>query len=213
MIKFQSLNNYKNVFLTSDSHHSHKNICRGTSSWFDLDKDGNEIPSSGTRDFDTVEDMDNALIKGLECVGENDVLLHCGDVAFGGKENILEYCSHCKGDIILTIGNHDHNILKYEYIQEEFKSIRDIQYVQFKGQKIVMCHYPLLVWMASHKKSRLASGHVHGSNPGVGKSIDVGVDTAFKRFGEYRPYTFAEFIKLTDDRQVYLESHHGPNTN
>lgn len=213
MIKFESLNHYDNVFLVSDSHFSHKNICRGTSSWFDTDLDGNKVPSGGTRDFDTLEGMNQAILKGIEVVGENDVLLHCGDVAFGGKENIYEYVGKCKGDIMLTAGNHDHHILKDPEIAGLFKSVRDIQYVQFKGQKIVMCHYPMLVWHQSHKKTRLAYGHVHGSNPGVGKSQDVGVDVAKKLFNQYRPFTFAEFIKLTDDREIYLESHHGPNTN
>lgn len=213
MIKFQSLNEYDNVFLTSDSHWGHKNICKGTSSWFDLDLDGNQVPSSGTRDFETIEEMNQALLKGIEVIGEGDALLHCGDVAFGGKENIEKYTSQCKGDIILTLGNHDHNILKYPEIASLFKSVRDIQYVQFKGQKIVMCHYPMLVWHQSHKKTRLAYGHVHNSNPGVGKSLDVGVDSVYDKLGEYRPLTFKEFIKLTDEREIYLESHHNENTN
>lgn len=202
MIKFQSLNDYDNIWLTADSHYAHKNICRGTSVW-----------DSGYRDFDTLEEMNQSIIKGLECVAENDALLHCGDVAFGGKDNISEYCSKCKGDIFLTVGNHDHNILNYPYIRDNFESIRDIQYLQFKGQKIVMCHYPLVVFHQSHKGARLAFGHVHGSNPGLGRSIDVGVDTAFERFREYRPYSFSEFVKLTDQRSIYLESHHNSNTN
>lgn len=210
MIKFQSLNHYNNVFLTSDSHFQHKNICAGTTSWTN---EQGEISTSGCRDFETIEDMNQAIIEGLSCVGENDVLLHCGDVAFGGKQNVSKYCSHVKGGIILCYGNHDHNIIKNESLQDEFVSTAHRQFVQFKGQKIVLDHFASLVWHQSHKLARLAFGHVHGSNPGVGKSQDVGVDVAFKLFGEYRPFTFKEFVKLTDEKQVYLESHHSPNTN
>ena len=157
--------------------------------------------------------MNSAIIEGLQIVGENDALIHCGDVAFGSKDNIAEYVSNCKGDIFLTLGNHDHNILKHNYISDLFTSVRDIQYLQFKGQKIVVCHYAMLLWHQSHKQARLAFGHSHNSNPGVGKSVDVGVDSAFDKFGQYRPFTFEEFVKFTNLRDPYLESHHSPNTN
>lgn len=210
MIKFESLNQYDNVWITSDSHYSHKNICRGTTAW---DISGGD---DSVRDFDTLEDMNSAIIEAIQCVGENDVLLHCGDVAFGEKDNVWEYCYECKGDIILAIGNHDHNILKYarlpEY-QHHFKSIAHRQFVQFKGQKIVLDHFPSLVWHQHHKGARLAFGHVHGSNPGVGKSQDVGVDVANKLFGKYRPFTFKEFIELTDKKDKHKNSHHSENTN
>ena len=207
MIKFTSLDHYDNIWLTSDSHYCHKNICRGTTVW-DYSKNKDSV-----RDFDTLDEMNDAIIKGVSCVGENDALIHCGDVAFSDKTNISKYCAACKGDIYLTIGNHDHNIIKYDYIQKDFKLIRDIQYLRFNHTKIVVCHYPMLVWHQSHKGARLAYGHVHGSNPGVGKSQDVGIDVAFRLFGEYRPFSFKEFVDLTDRKNTYLESHHTKNTN
>ena len=41
-----------NVWITSDTHYSHKNICRGVTAW--RTQEG-EIPVSQTRDFSTIE--------------------------------------------------------------------------------------------------------------------------------------------------------------
>lgn len=204
MIKFESLDNYENVWLTSDSHYAHKNIVKGTSTWTDTIR---------CRNFDTVEEMNNAIEEGLKVVGENDVLLHCGDIAFGGQENIIKYVSLCRGDIILTYGNHDHNVRKKDDLQAYFKSAEDIQYIQFKGQNIVMCHYPLIVWHQHHKGAVNAFGHVHGNLEGRGRSHDVGVDVAFNMFGEYRPFSFDEFVEIANSKDINFETHHNTNTN
>jgi len=201
MIKFKSLNEYNNVWLTSDSHYSHKNIVRGTTTW-DLTQHGG---INSVRDFDTVEEMNKELITSInKYVKKEDILIHCGDVSFAGIGEYYNFISkvNCKNFIHLR-GNHDH---KQENLQ-------DIGYFQFKGFKFMACHYPMLVWHQSHKDVRLAFGHVHGSNPGIGKSQDVGVDVAKKLYGEYRPFNWTEFRDLTDDKKTYLESHHNKNTN
>ncbi len=43
-----------NVWITSDTHFSHKNICRGTTAWRTID---GEVPISQTRDYATIEKM------------------------------------------------------------------------------------------------------------------------------------------------------------
>ncbi len=203
MIKFESLNDYNDVWLTSDTHYSHKNIVRGVTTW-DV-KDHGGIHS--LRDFDTVEQMNNVLIDGINNnVGENDILIHCGDVAFSGIGQYYEFLQRvkCKNFVHLR-GNHCH--------QKEHEGLRDIGYYQFKGFKFVAMHYPALVWHQSHKDARLAFGHVHDSNPGVGRSQDVGVDVAKRLYGEYRPFNWTEFRDLTNNKKAYLESHHNSRTN
>ena len=77
-----------------------------------------------------------------------------------------------------------------------------------------MCsHYPYLLWHQSHKSVPLMFGHVHGSNPGVGKSMDVGIDNIFKLTGEYRPINLETFEAFVSNKEVYLESHHNSTTN
>ena len=42
---------------------------------------------------------------------------------------------------------------------------------------------------------------------------DVGVDSAHKLLGEYRPFSFDEFKNIIDNRQVNICSHHNERTN
>ena len=223
MIKFQSLNKYTNVWLTSDSHYQHRNICRGTSTWWDSNIPESEQRGSyqdfldSTRDFETIESMNQALVDGINNnVGKNDVLVHCGDWSFGGAFTIGEFYDriNCK-NVVLTPGNHDNNIRDREGFKSMFQNvvpINDMQYLQWKGNRFMVSHYPILVWHQSHKEVPLAFGHVHGSNPGIGKSLDVGVDNAFKIFGEYRPFSIDEFLHITSAKETYLESHHNSKT-
>jgi calcineurin-like phosphoesterase family protein len=99
----------RKVFVTSDTHYGHKNICRGVTAWRLPD---GSIPIDQTRDFDTIEQMNESIISGINSVvGEDDVLIHLGDWSFGGFENIQKFRDRivCK-EIHLILGNHDHHI-------------------------------------------------------------------------------------------------------
>ena len=62
----------RKVFITSDTHYGHKNICRGVTDW--RLPDGG-IPMDQTRDFDTIEKMNEKIIRNINSVvGEDDVL-------------------------------------------------------------------------------------------------------------------------------------------
>lgn len=54
-------------------------------------------------------------------------------------------------------------------------------------QVIVLCHYALRVWDRSHYGSWHLFGHSHGHLPGLGLSLDIGVDCH-----GYRPLSLAE---------------------
>ena len=86
MIKIDS---DKKVWITSDTHYSHKNICRGVTNWRMPD---GSIPESQTRPYDTIERMNSAIVNNINsCVGQDDVLIHLGDWSFGGFEKIEEF--------------------------------------------------------------------------------------------------------------------------
>jgi calcineurin-like phosphoesterase family protein len=214
MVRFDSLNKFDQLWLTSDTHYAHNNICRGTTRW-DLSQHGGD---NSVRDFDTLEEMNDTIIKGInENVKENDVLMHAGDVAFGGAHRILEFAErvNCK-NIILTYGNHDHNIRTKGLHKHYFENVlpaADTQYIQFKGNNIVVNHYPMAIWHQGHKGAFHAFGHVHGSYAGLGKSFDVGIDNVYNAIGEYRPITIDEFLDFCNIREAFLDSHHNRNTN
>ena len=83
MIKID--NNIK-VWITSDTHYSHKNICRGVTNWRMPD---GSVPEAQTRPFETIEKMNSTIVNNInECVGQDDILIHLGDWSFSGFETI-----------------------------------------------------------------------------------------------------------------------------
>ena len=196
------------VFLTSDTHYAHKNICKATSTW-------GTPNNAGCRDFKSLDSMDNAIVNGInQLVKPNDLLIHCGDWSFGGYKNIIRFrkAINCK-NIILLQGNHDHNISQEFVDNGSFLEFTQIGFYQVESLKFVCSHYPMSIWHQSHHDVPLFYGHVHGSFQNVGKSLDVGIDHMFKMKGKYQPVPLAEAYKICSQKPTYLESHHNASTN
>lgn len=68
-----------------------------------------------------------------------------------------------------------------------------------------------MIWNKNHKGSIHLYGHSHANAEHTinGKSMDVGIDNAFKIFGEYRPFGFSEILHLLKDRTQLIIDHHG----
>ena len=92
---------HQRAFFTSDSHFGHHNMCSGISRW-----------KQGFRNYKTLEEMNQALVDGINSVvREDDVLFHLGDWSFGGIENIWKFRKQIKcKNIYLLLGNHDEHI-------------------------------------------------------------------------------------------------------
>ena len=106
------------LFFTSDNHYNHKNLCRGVTNWRTID---GEIPVNQTRPFDTLEQMNDRIVVGLNSsVGEDDILINLGDFSFGGFENIEIFRNRiiCK-NIHLILGNHDCFDIDTEILTED----------------------------------------------------------------------------------------------
>ena len=74
------------VWITSDTHYNHKNICRGVTNWR---LPNGEIPVSQTRDFKNLDYMNDVIVNTINgLVGQDDILIHLGDWSFGGFEMI-----------------------------------------------------------------------------------------------------------------------------
>jgi calcineurin-like phosphoesterase family protein len=111
-----------NIWFTSDTHYHHKNIVRGTTSWAD-DPSKGAASVQRTRDFNTLEEHDDALVNNInKVVGENDILYHLGDWSFGGLEYVWEFRKRLKCRFIhLTLGNHDHHIERNRVLPNAYK--------------------------------------------------------------------------------------------
>lgn len=193
-----------NIWFTSDLHFGHTNITGPTlSKW-----------KGGYRTFSSVHEMDTELLKQLnDRVQQDDRLYFLGDFSFKGSNNIKHYRDRivCK-DIRFVKGNHDKRgqIVDvfghcYDYLEEDV----------IVGVKFCMMHYSMRIWNKSHHgKSIHLYGHSHSNLEGIewGKSMDVGVDNAYRLFGEYKPFSLDEVMKIMDKREVKTVDHHTKKT-
>jgi calcineurin-like phosphoesterase family protein len=208
-MKFKTLETTGKIFITSDNHFGHQNICRGVTNW--RTQDG-EIPVDSTRDFETIDQMNQRLVDGINnMVGQNDTLIMLGDVSFGGFENIGIFLDRlvCH-NIHLILGNHDHHIQNNrDYIQSRFLSVQHYLEVRLNDRNFVLCHYPLQSWNNMNKGVIHLHGHIHrlpDKKFGYGKKMDVGVDG-----NGMNPYSIEEIIKIMDKREIspeVLDDHH-----
>ncbi len=190
------------IWFTSDTHYGHKNIVRGVSSW------GNK---SGCRDFETIAEMNDAMIENINaCVQPDDTLYHLGDVAMGGFDNVHLFLERlqCK-NIHLVLGNHDYHIRKNrDEVQAKFASVDKLMVKRIDDERMNMCHFPMLVWEDHHRGVWHLHGHSHGhlDDPVYyqRKVMDVGIDT----HPEFRPYSFDEIKTIMDARSVHKIDHH-----
>ena len=203
-MKFDKILTNGKVWITSDTHYSHKNICRGVTVWRTIDGD---IPIDATRDFPNLDVMNSVIVDNInDKVGPDDTLIHLGDVAFGGVEKIGEFLGRlvCK-NVHLVLGNHDQNIKKNrENNNDKFLSIQNYLEVNIGGVDFVLSHYPLSSWNQLNKGSIHLHGHVHlprNKRFGKGKKLDVGMDG-----NNLYPYSISEIVHMMDKRCVESET-------
>jgi calcineurin-like phosphoesterase family protein len=192
------------VWITSDTHYSHTNICRGVTNWRMPD---GSIPEKQTRDFPTIEKMNAAIVNNInELVGQDDVLIHLGDWSFGGFENIGEFYNRliCR-NIHLILGNHDHHIDRNRGgVRDLFKSVSWFDQFQYQGETIEMCHYPISSWNGLRKGRIHLHGHCHlpfDKKISNGRRMDVGMDGSM----EFAPYELKEVIKALKKHKIGSE--------
>ena len=166
--------NKDKLFFTADLHLFHENIIKYCN-----------------RPFKHCGEMHEVLITNWNKVVPKDgIVFILGDVSLGARPKALnDLLYRLNGTKYLIIGNHEKDALRKEYIREHWEGIYDIaeiyvkdEEITYNEQHIVMCHYPMITWNASHRGSWQLFGHVHGglSNKGEIKhspfQMDVGVD-------------------------------------
>lgn len=115
------------------------------------------------------------------------------------------------------------------YAQQLFKSVEHLRKEKINGQKILMCHYAMRVWDRSHRGSWMLYGHSHDTlwsghsknkeTQQINKfyekhrTMDVGVDSAYRILGSYRPFSFTEIKEIIETKIDTSVDHHGEDTN
>ena len=198
-----------NIWFTSDTHFGHTNIAGPKVS----------VWKNGYRNFNSVQEMNDALVTNInKIVGEDDILYHLGDWSFGGIHNIYYFRKSliCK-NIHLMLGNHDQHITNKDIKFHDtsfnpidlFTSVQEVKTEKIGKSYFHLSHYSHQVWPGSHKGVIHLFGHSHGSLKGLGKSMDVGVDT----HPEFRPYHINEIVKKMEKIPVNFIDHHEESTN
>jgi calcineurin-like phosphoesterase family protein len=209
------INNKQNIFFCSDPHYGHSGIVMGTSNWDN---------KSGCRPFETIEDMNSALINNINSVvGKNDILFCLGDWSFGSYKtgdnitNIKKFREQIKCENVhLIFGNHDAEIIankdnsKYWFSSTAYyREIVIIEQPLEQGekatkQKIVLSHYSHRVWNGMHNGDWMLFGHSHGNLKGAeGKTMDVGFDT-----NNLKPYSYQDIKDIMSTKQIVKLDHH-----
>lgn len=171
----------------------------------------------GYRDFDSVQEMNEEIIKTLnKYVKWDDELYFLGDFCFGGHKNTPAYRDRisCK-TIHVVRGNHDGKIDLYK---DKFTSIQDVLTLDLDGKgnpkkTIFMSHYAHRIWLGSHKGVIHLYGHSHNSISDYGRSMDVGIDVAKWLTGEYKPFSLEEILKIMELKSQEFPDHHIETTN
>lgn len=193
----------KEIWVTSDTHAFHTNICRGVSGW--KDKDG-KLDVNRTRDFKDLKEMNDVMARNInDVVGQEDILLHLGDWSFGGFDKIEDFRKRiiCQ-NVYLFLGNHDHHIGKdKDGVRSLFSGVYEEDMITIDGQLIILKHYPIASWFDLSKGTIMLHGHLHSNNrdkfTGKGKTMDVGIDG----HPEFRPYHLKrEIIPLMNKRPI-----------
>lgn len=156
------------IYFTSDTHFGHENIIRFCK-----------------RPFVDAQQMDEVMIANWNAVvSEKDEVYHLGDFSFRSAKAAPTILDRLKGRIHLIHGNHDSNQIKK---LPRFLTSQPYAEIKVDGENVVLCHYALRTWNKAHYGAYHLYGHSHGGLPGIGRSLDVGVDV----WG-FRPVTLAE---------------------
>lgn len=165
------------------------------------------------RPFDTVEQMNQAIIDNINAVAtENDVLFHLGDFCFTKRPKDAEaIVASIRPKVVLIFGNHDRRKM---LSKAGLAAVGDECYLEYEGEIIWMNHYPAIRSQYDIENNRqcprqkaarpytiLLHGHRHAENKleayrmFMGKPhIDVGVDA-----NNFKPYSIDEIVKLGKD--------------
>ena len=137
------------IWFTSDTHFGHENVLRFCE-----------------RPWKTVEAMNKALIDRINaCVAPDDILYHLGDFSFRitvEEALALRKQIRCR-NIHWVPGNHDKDWTQPS-VADTFIVEAPIATLKLAdGQKIVMCHYPIMDWPGLGHGAIHLHWHIHST--------------------------------------------------
>ena len=119
------------------------------------------------RPFANVEEMHAHFLSLWNTKVTNaDTVYILGDIALRGRHTpLVGFVSQLKGKKVLVKGNHD-DVSDYRYTKlfEEIVDYKELtDSVKGQAYKLVLSHYPILMWKDQHRGSILLYGHTHNT--------------------------------------------------
>ena len=202
MTEFKQNIDLRKIHFTSDTHFCHNNIIEFCN-----------------RPFKDVNHMNESIINNWnKVVAIDDEIYMLGDVCLCNEDKkVTEILNRLNGKIYLIKGNHEKSVLNKQYNRDRFEWIKDYYEMTIADpeayggrQSIVLCHYGFRVWNKSHHGSYHLYGHSHDTMEREiwGRSMDVGIDSANRILGEYRPFNYIEIRAILSKRSNNPVDHH-----
>lgn len=195
------------IWFTSDEHYSHENIIRYCN-----------------RPFANADEMNEALIEEHNrVVKDKDIVYHLGDFTFRKLNFAFETISRLNGQHFFIRGNHDYwnqetgkdqvsetDLLwaaKIYFGSDKIIGVKDYLEIKTNDGHFILSHFPMFTWHKNHRGSMMLHGHCHGMIDHINSSmnvkrLDVGVDSAYKYFGVYRPFSMKDVVQILSERGI-----------
>jgi len=206
-------------FFSGDFHFDHGNILKYCNRLdFMTDAERNIVLGDDERakndlkiGWSSVKLMNDTLLDNInEMVARKDRLFVLGDFCWFRRSDPLgSYrrfrnkinCKH----VHLLFGNHDPKFgsKARHSISDLFETVSEVRTLKIENVTIFLSHYAHAIWDMKHHGSYHFFAHSHGNADGWldeimpdRKSLDVGVDNAYKLLGDYRPFSLTKAISI-----------------
>ena len=183
------------TYFSADLHFGHRNIIKYCK-----------------RPFNDEVHMDKVMIgQWNRTVGPDDTVYVLGDFTMlrdSGFKEACEIIDQLNGNIILIWGNHDHKKL-WGKLQAKYPNkitlAGDHLEIRVGDNDFTLSHYSHQVWNRSHFGAMHLFGHTHGTLEGIGKSMDCGVDSKYKHFNNWSPFSVDEIVEILSTKPIFGE--------
>lgn len=160
---FKTLNNFENIYVTSDLHLStivNRTIaCRGFNNAQEHTK--------------FLRNLINSTIK-----NRSDILYILGDIGFREQDDeLIHFIKSLTPRVKVSLGNHDsERQLKRLWSLGVFEDFKHDYKIKWNNNIFHLNHFPLLEWDAFFSNSYHCFGHCHGNQKPYNRAMDVGLD-------------------------------------
>lgn len=170
-----------NVWFTADTHFGHDRIIRYCN-----------------RPFAGSEEMLEATLERFNArIKRGDLLYHLGDVCWSSFDLGSFFDRLNTKSVHLVLGNHDK---KHASEYRRFQWVGDYKKITIGSVPLVLFHYPIRSWSSKGHGGFHLYGHCHNTLPGIGRSMDVGVDT-----NNFSPWSFEEIYERLSKVPIFAD--------